>query len=129
MSGTSQQLSPRAAGQQQGGGGAATNSRTPASGRQQSSGGAADIIGTSRKMGQRSSSIRFDPADMPSEAKLWRGLALCVSFSLVVAGAIGGGLAPALGLTFHLQSLPGYAMMLAVFLLLCMSIYCVYCSS
>lgn len=71
---------------------------------------------------------RTSPAGMPSEAKLWRAVAVFAGVSLVATGAIGGGLVPALGLNFHLQSPASYAMALAVLMLLCFSIYCVYCS-
>jgi hypothetical protein len=68
------------------------------------------------------------PLGMPSEARLWRALALCVSLSLFACVAIGGGLTSALGLNFHLQSIAAYAMALAVVMFLCSALYCVYCS-
>jgi hypothetical protein len=67
--------------------------------------------------------------DMPNEAKLRRTVLLFVAASLFVAIAINSGILSVLGLNFHLQSPASYAMALAVMIVLCMSLYCVYCST
>ena len=67
--------------------------------------------------------------DMPNEAKLRRTVLLFVAASLFVAIAINSGILSVLGLNFHLQSPASYAMALAVTIVLCMSLYCVYCST
>jgi hypothetical protein len=67
--------------------------------------------------------------DMPNEAKLWRTVLLFVAGSMFVAVAINSGILSVLGLNFHLQSPASYAMALAVVIVMCMSLYCVYCST
>lgn len=67
--------------------------------------------------------------DMPNEAKLRRTVLLFITVSLFVAVAINSGILSVLGLNFHLQSPASYAMALAVIIVLCMSLYCVYCST
>jgi len=90
-----------------------------------SSGGASSIGG-----GGGAGGTRPPPElDMPSEAKLWRGLLLFTVGSLALAIVIRSGVLSVLGLSFHLQSPAALALALAVLMVLCMSLYCVYCST
>ena len=76
-----------------------------------------------------SSTLGQSALDMPNEAKLRRTVLMFVAASLFVAIAVNSGMLSVLGLNFHLQSPASYAMALAVMIVLCMSLYCVYCST
>ena len=89
------------------------------------SGGGASGIGGGGAGGSRPPPV----LDMPSEAKLWRGLLLFTVGSLALAIVIRSGVLSVLGLSFHLQSPAALALALAVLMVLCMSLYCVYCST